>query len=65
MRLVLWADRGRCWLPDALERFACAQWPHARMRRYVLERQYTTVEGEREECPFAPPAADAEQRSAC
>lgn len=47
------------------ERSACVHWPLARMRRYVLERQYTTVEGEREQCPFAPPAADAEQRSAC
>ncbi|KAK9828424.1 hypothetical protein WJX81_006698 [Elliptochloris bilobata] len=32
---------------------------------YVLERQYTTVEGTREECPFAQPAAGAEQGTAC
>ena len=53
-----------CWLTRALG--ACMpSLATAWMRSHVLERQYTTVEGEREECPFAPPAESARQRSAC
>ena len=54
-----------CWLPDSLSDLHVLTGHMRAMRRYVLERQYTTVEGEREECPFAAPAADAGQRAAC
>jgi hypothetical protein len=46
-------------LPDLA--YSCVHLPC----RYVLERQYTTVEGDRLECAFAAPAAPSDREPPC